>query len=484
MAGGLNLRADAIRRLAKVAVFGSVLRSTFKKAVMLPASVADSDLRGYLISRARARAGQYHPSRWAKSTMFKDALNLGAGQGIKLVLQGIYFLLIARSLGPSQYGAFIAITAMTGHYFALCWFGVWKPVPEERAVGEAYGAALLGKWACFDAAYRRDYFSSAACGVASVAPWIPCHSCRGDLLVGPASDARHRPCIVWLRRLGKDEKDRGAEYGDEPASRRRDRRAGRVVSSCIDRAVDLGVSAYRGHWRGICATARQCVVGETAALFCKALVEDAREGCFFSMSTSAQTIYNDIDKTMLAHLSSLSATGVYGAAYRIIDTSLTPVRALVSAAYPQFFRLGAGGLDATYGYAKRLIRKAVIFGGLDFVALMVLAPLLPHILGPKYAAVAPAVRWLALIPVMRCVHWFLADALSGANAQGLRTMVQVGGGGVEYRAEPADSSALVVGGCGMDKSCLRRGLVGGYLRDPALEVKCGGGKCERACPCA
>jgi O-antigen/teichoic acid export membrane protein len=40
--------------------------------------------------------------------------------------------------------------------------------------------------------------------------------------------------------------------------------------------------------------------------------------------------------------------------------------------------------------------------------------------------VAPAVRLLALIPVMRCVHWFLADALSGANAQGLRTMVQVG----------------------------------------------------------
>jgi O-antigen/teichoic acid export membrane protein len=27
---------------------------------------------------------------------------------------------------------------------------------------------------------------------------------------------------------------------------------------------------------------------------------------------------------------------------------------------------------------------------------------------------------------MRCVHWFLADALSGANAQILRTSIQVG----------------------------------------------------------
>jgi O-antigen/teichoic acid export membrane protein len=157
----------------------------------------------------------------------------------------------------------------------------------------------------------------------------------------------------------------------------------------------------------------------------RALWEDVREGCFFSVSTSAQTVYNDIDKTMLAHFSTFSATGVYGAAYRIIDTSLTPIRALVSAAYPRFFRIGTDGIGATYSYAKRLIHKAVVFGVVDFLGLLAIAPLLPYILGPKYAAVAPAVRLLALIPVMRCVHWFLADALSGANAQGLRAIVQV-----------------------------------------------------------
>src|SRR6202011_388724 len=112
--------------------------------------------------------------------------------------------------------------------------------------------------------------------------------------------------------------------------------------------------------------------------------------------------------------------------YRIIDTSLTPLRSLVSAAYPQFFRLGADGIGATYGYAKRLIGKALIFGVADFLALVLLAPLVPLFLGPKYADVVPALRLLALIPVMRCAHWFLADALSGANAQGIRTSVQVG----------------------------------------------------------
>jgi O-antigen/teichoic acid export membrane protein len=158
----------------------------------------------------------------------------------------------------------------------------------------------------------------------------------------------------------------------------------------------------------------------------RALLADSREGSFFSISNSAQTVYNDIDKTMLARLSTLSATGVYAAAYRIIDVSLTPVRSVLSAAYPEFFRIGTGGMDATYGYAKRLIRKAIVFGAVDLVALIFIAPLLPLILGPKFAGVAPAIQLLALIPVMRCVHWFLADALSGANAQILRTCIQVG----------------------------------------------------------
>jgi O-antigen/teichoic acid export membrane protein len=157
-----------------------------------------------------------------------------------------------------------------------------------------------------------------------------------------------------------------------------------------------------------------------------AMWEDVREGCFFSVSTSAQTVYNDIDKTMLAHYSTFLATGVYGAAYRIIDASLTPIRAFVSAAYPRFFRIGTEGMGASYGYAKKLIRKALVFGFADCLGLLVIAPLLPHILGPRYAAVAPAVRMLAFIPVLRCVHWFLADALSGANAAGLRALVQVG----------------------------------------------------------
>ncbi len=419
----LNARSDAIRRLAKVAVFGA--RSRLGKLATLPAALADCDLRGYLSSRLRMRARRLHSSRWLSSTLIQDASNLALGQTIKLVLQAIYFLLIARSLGPSQYGAFVAVTAMTNilsPYVGLgCGSLFLKNVRSgKRTAPLCWGNGLL-------ATLLTGIFTTLVLCAASRL-WLPSFPM---LLVGAI-------CLsdLFLIRIVDL-----ASFGFA-ASGRMSKTAVQNTTMSLLRVVGIVVlaAAYRQvsiqQWTWVyVATAvvgagfalqQGCALWGKPALGLTALWEDVREGCFFSIGTSAQTVYNDIDKTMLARLSNLSATGVYAAAYRIVDTSLTPVRALVSAAYPQFFHVGAGGIGATYSYAQRLIRKALLFGVADCLGLMLIAPLLPHLLGAKYAAVAPAIRWLALIPVMRCVHWFLADALSGANSQGLRTAVQVG----------------------------------------------------------
>ena len=155
--------------------------------------------------------------------------------------------------------------------------------------------------------------------------------------------------------------------------------------------------------------------------------QDIREGIFFSVSSSAQSIYNDIDKTMLGRLSTMADTGIYGAAYRFIDVSMTPVRSLISAAYPRFFKIGAeDGSSGTRNYALKLISRSALYGIVIFLGLTVLSPVIALVLGQKYDAVVPAVRWLAIIPLLRCIHSFLADALTGANMQIRRTLIQIG----------------------------------------------------------
>jgi O-antigen/teichoic acid export membrane protein len=154
------------------------------------------------------------------------------------------------------------------------------------------------------------------------------------------------------------------------------------------------------------------------------MLKDAKEGTLFSASESARNIYNDIDKTMLGHLAGFGSAGIYGAAYRIIDVSLTPVRSILTAAFPEMFRRGAGGLRATYSYALTMIKRASLAGLVICFALLLGAPLVSMLIGSQYTDATYAIRLLAPIPLLRCVHLFLADALSGAGLQRVRLMIQ------------------------------------------------------------
>jgi O-antigen/teichoic acid export membrane protein len=150
------------------------------------------------------------------------------------------------------------------------------------------------------------------------------------------------------------------------------------------------------------------------------------EGLYFSVGVAAATIYNDIDKIMLARLSDLTSTGIYGAAYRIIDVSMSPIRSLVFAANPKFFEKGILGIRANYIYARRLISRSMLGGIAIGFALWAAAPILPLLLGTSYRSAVPALRMLAAIPFLRSIHAFLADALSGAGYQAIRMVMQVG----------------------------------------------------------
>jgi O-antigen/teichoic acid export membrane protein len=150
------------------------------------------------------------------------------------------------------------------------------------------------------------------------------------------------------------------------------------------------------------------------------------EGLFFSVGLSAQTIYNDIDKTMLAKLGDLASTGIYGAAYRIIDVTLVPMRSMLAAANPGFFRAGhQGGIRNTLRYMRRMLMHSVGYSLAVVAGLILFAPIIPHILGADYARAVPALRWLAMLPLLKTFHSFFADALTGAGHQRTRACIQV-----------------------------------------------------------
>jgi O-antigen/teichoic acid export membrane protein len=362
--------------------------------------------------------------RYRRSKLAKNTGWMLLGQGLNTAIRAFYFVAIARSLGSQEYGAFMAVVAATSifkPYVGIgCEYLLVKNVSRNRAVLDEYlGNGLL----------LVVLTALAFTGVViSICQWILPSSiswstiallCLADLLCARISD------LVAFA-FGSLEKLRNSALINTLAS------LSRLLGIALTIAIVPHPSARL--WSAVYAIAAGLVtaaslfmarqIAECPRFALYRIPRELREGFLLSAGQSAQTVYNDVDKTMIVRLSTLDANGIYTAAYRLVDMSLLPVTALLGATYPRFFRQGQSGINATYGYAKELIPRATGYALFAAGCVFTGAPIIPRILGPEYLRTVEAIRWLALLPVLKSVHFFLADALTGAGHQGTRLTMQ------------------------------------------------------------
>lgn len=346
------------------------------------------------------------------------------GQGLRLVIQALYFVEIARSLGATNYGAFIGVVALVGIVFPFGSLGsgnlLIKNVARDESLFPAYWGRALATTVVTSSILL---FVVLLASRVALPPTIPLTLV---LLVAGADLFGLNVITICGQAFQAFERLHWTAAINALIS------AGRLIGAILLIGVYPHPSALQ--WGYVYFGGTAAVATIALSLVWKKLGrprlghprsrEEMREGFFFSTSQSAQTIYNDIDKTMLARLGTLDATGIYGAAYRIIDVSFVPVTALLYSAYPNFFRAGSGGVSASFRYAKPLLLRTLGYSTFVCAALLLCAGVVPHILGAEYARTAEAIRWLAPLPVLRGVHYFLSDSLTGAGHQGLRSGIQ------------------------------------------------------------
>lgn len=348
------------------------------------------------------------------------------GQGLRLVIQAMYFTLIARSLGPQNYGAFVGVVGLVAILFPFSSLGsgflLIKNVARDgqqfkKYWGRALSTTALSASILFAAVLLFSYVV--------LPPAIPT---RLVMLVA-ASDLFGMSFATLCGQAFQ-----AFEHLKWTASINVLLSTSRLSAAII--LVALHHSPLAVQWGNF-------YFGSTAlvALVAFALVliklgaptfsflrnrAELKEGLYFSVSQSAQSIYNDIDKTMLARLGTLEATGIYGAAYRLIDVSFAPVSSLLAAAYPNFFRAGISGIVLTFHYAKPLILRALGYAALVGVVMLAGAGIVPYVLGGEYRSTEEALRWLAILPSLKAIHFFFSDALAAAGHNGLRTSIHAG----------------------------------------------------------
>ncbi|MGK7888383.1 MAG: oligosaccharide flippase family protein [Leptolyngbyaceae cyanobacterium] len=367
--------------------------------------------------KERAKALVKNPL--AKGAFWKLAARLSS-----LFLQTFYFLIISRSLGAEQYGLFIGVMALIKLLVPFASWGtthiLLKHVSRDRTVFRQYwgntlcittilGFFILGTILLLNHIVLPTQF-----------PW------RLVLFIGLAELIFARFHDAAIKSFVATENFHLDAQIHILLSVN-----GLIAALCLlvffPGASALVWGALYLVSRLLTAIAGFILVGRTLgwpSLKLALLKSEVSSGFFFSVSLSSQTIYNDIDKTMLASMSTLVATGVYGAAYRIIDVAMIPILSLLGATYGQFFKRGASGISGSLAFAKKIMPFAGGYGFLASAAVWLVAPIIPYILGPEYASSVDALRWLSPIIFFKALQFFAADTLTGADLQGVRSTLQ------------------------------------------------------------
>jgi O-antigen/teichoic acid export membrane protein len=359
-----------------------------------------------------------------QSSLARNASWLLAGQGTGVLLQALYFVVLARLLGAVKYGIFAGAFAFTGIVATYSTLGT----------GTVLLRYVTGNYKQFAVYWGNLLLVTAVLGSSLI---VVLHIIAPHLL-NPASAA-----LVLLAAIANCfcaqltvETSRVFQAFEQM----RTVAALSLLTNLMRTLTAMGMLIILHR-----ATAWQWAVASTAvsafaAIFAIVIVtkcfgfphfkphlfvKHGLEGFGYSFASSTASVYNDIDKTMLSHYGMNMANGIYTMAYRVIDIATMPIYSIREAAAPQFFQRGRSGLKPVAELSRRLLKRAFPVSLLAAVVLFVAAPIITLIAGNGFAESVTALRWLCLIPVFRSVHNFTGSALMGAGLQTYRTVGQL-----------------------------------------------------------
>jgi len=364
------------------------------------------------------------PSEEVKSVAVNTAWMLTA-QLLRVALQAIYFVVVTRALGAEAFGGFVTVLALVGIMvpFAGLGFGnlIVKNVAQNNdamAMKTSCGNMLLVTGITSTLIIALLLLSKTLLLDQSLSIWILVMVALSDLVLTKITFAAGL-AFQAVERLKRTSVILVSLFAVRTAA------AFTMLwfmpnptvltwsifymSGSLITAIFAAVLAYRAFGGPRLAISR--------------ISRELPEGFFFATSMSGQVINNNIDKIMLGRMATLAATGIYGAAYRLIDVSMTPIRSLLLATYSKFFKYGKHGIRGSLKMATHLAPIAAAYGFLAMVGIYLIAPVIPYILGEEYTASVGALRWLAPIPFFKSLHFVASDTLSGASLQKTRTLM-------------------------------------------------------------
>ncbi|HEY4069420.1 MAG TPA: oligosaccharide flippase family protein [Burkholderiaceae bacterium] len=356
----------------------------------------------------------------------RNALHMLGAQFSAALFQGLQFILIARALGAHDFGRMAGVLAITSILLPFSGLGsgnvmVMRLARQEAAAALCFGNALLV------AAVSGGLLVALAALLAPLFLRDP--SLLGLVLLLGVSEVLMTKFIDIASHVfyGLDRHAlSGAFYCMQAGAR--------LCAALLFHTffAHRGVEFWAAMHLASGVVVALIVLWMTTArigrptLDVRLALREIKVGVLFSIGLSANSVYTDIDKAVLARYENPQINGQYTAAYRLVYMAFTPVMAVLLATQGLFFRIGSeSGVSATFRLATRVAWLGAAYCIGLAVLLYAASPLVVWALGAQYTLSVEILRTLALLPLALMAQSVFSEALTGADRQRARSFAQV-----------------------------------------------------------
>ncbi len=337
--------------------------------------------------------------------------------GVKLSLQLVSFVLLARTLGPESFGTYVAMLSFAvllepffdlGAYHLIV-SDITKNVKTSVAIGNSLVLSLLvlpigllilyfGHLLIFQdfaLILLLEVGLSQFFGGRSISLALGVNIAHGTIwrnAVLEISNGIIRILSVGVLLLSDGKLDTWIHL--------------QLLSSCV---FAILIYSWFGKTWGIQNTGL------------KGVKERLASGMQFAIGYTARNVNTEIDKIMIFKFSSVEGTGIYAAAMRFAAMSCVPVNALLATIHRYFFIEGKKGYKYARRYSMKILPATAAYGVLASLMLFLFADLIISMLGDNFSESAVALRYLAFYPLIQSMLLPFADALTGSDLQKVRS---------------------------------------------------------------
>ncbi|MGK9272124.1 hypothetical protein KXR83_14110 [Williamsia muralis] len=336
--------------------------------------------------------------------------------------QGLYFIILAKGLGPSQYGLFAAVFAVSTMLGVLVGLGSGNVMVmhTSRLISSfsgQYGTALI--YIAVSALPFGFVGILLALSGSSVMLKVAVPLLLSELVFNRCLDLGYQVCQShdFLK---------GTALFNIAAGVLRFTAAAAFFAAGFSGVVNWSyVYLVANALLAISITAFCMVRFGTPTLDRVSLRTTWRVGIFFSLGMASRTVYVDSDKYLLGvYNPNAAVNGVYAVGSRVINFMFIPIQAAVYTRNTDFFRAGESGYVAVWGIVRRLLLPTLAYGVICFICILFGAHLLVPLLGESYAELELVLPWFAPLILLQGVHYIFGDALMGLGRQSTRGIVQ------------------------------------------------------------